>query len=125
MEIPDHLTCSLRNLYAGQEATVRIRCRTIVVFVSQLCPTLCNPWTIARQAPLSIAFSRKEYWSGKKKKKEYWIGLPFPFLGDLLNPEIEPGSSALQEDSLPSELQVKHELVQNWERNTSRLYVVT
>jgi len=28
MGIPDHLTCLLRNLYAGQEATVRARCRT-------------------------------------------------------------------------------------------------
>ena len=73
MEIPDYLTCSLRNLYAGQEATVRIRYRTIVVFVAQLCLTLCNPWTIARQTPLSIGFSRQEYWSG----------LPFLFLGGI------------------------------------------
>ena len=29
MEIPDHLTCFLRNLYAGQEATVRTKCRTM------------------------------------------------------------------------------------------------
>ena len=76
MEIPDYLTCSLRNLYAGQEATVRIRYRTIVVFVAQLCLTLCNPWTIARQAPLSIGFSRQEYWSG----------LPFLFLGESFQP---------------------------------------
>ena len=40
------------------------------------------PWTIARQAPLSMGFSRQEYWSG----------LPFPSLGDLLNPGIEPAS---------------------------------
>ena len=30
----------------------------------QLCPTLCNPWTIARQAPLLMGSSRQEYWSG-------------------------------------------------------------
>ena len=35
-----------------------------------------NPWTVARQAPLFIQFSRQEYWSG----------LPFPPPGDLLNP---------------------------------------
>ena len=43
-----------------------------------LCPTLCNPM-IASQAPLSMEFSRQEYWSG----------LPCPPLGDLPNPGIE------------------------------------
>ena len=51
------------------------------------------PWTISHQAHLCMEFSRQEYWSG----------LPFPFLGDLTDPGIEPGSPALQEDSLPSE----------------------
>ena len=36
-------------------------------------------------------------------KQEYWSGLPFPFPEDLPNPGIEPGSLALQADSLPSE----------------------
>ena len=39
----------------------------------------------------------------KKKKKEYWNGLAFPSSGDLPNPGIEPGSLALQANSLPSE----------------------
>ena len=66
----------------------------VKVLVAQLCPTLCNPmYCISCQAPLSIGFSRQEYWSG----------LPFPSPGDLPNPGIEPGSSALQADSLPSE----------------------
>ena len=52
-------------------------------------------WTVAYQAPLSMGFSRQEYWSG----------LPFPSPGDLPNPGIEPGSPALQADSLPTELQ--------------------
>ena len=52
-----------------------------------------TPWTIAYQAPLSMGFSRQEYWSG----------LPFPSPGDLPDPGIEPRSSALQSDSLPSE----------------------
>ena len=45
MGIPDHLTCLLRNLYAGQEATVRTRHGAVVQFssVAQLSLTLCNP----------------------------------------------------------------------------------
>ena len=31
---------------------------------AQSCLTLCDPWTVARQAPLSMGFSRQEYWSG-------------------------------------------------------------
>ena len=57
-------------------------------------PTLVTPWTAARQAPLSMGFSRQEYWSG----------LPSPSPGDLPNPGIEPGSLALQADSLLTEL---------------------
>ena len=52
-----------------------------------------TPWTVACLAPLSMKFSRQEYWSG----------LPFPSAGDLPNPDIEPGSPALQADSLPTE----------------------
>ena len=52
-----------------------------------------TPWTAARQAPLSMEFSRQEYWSG----------LPCPSSGDLPKPGIEPGSPTLQADSLPSE----------------------
>ena len=53
-----------------------------------------TPWAGARQAPLSVGFSRQEYWSG----------LPFPPPGDLPDPRIKPGSPALQADSLPTEL---------------------
>ena len=52
-----------------------------------------TPWTVAHQAPLSMGFSRQEYWSG----------LPFPSPGDLPNPGIEPWSPALQADGLSSE----------------------
>jgi len=55
--------------------------------------SFATPWTIARQAPLSMNFSRQEYWSG----------LPFPPPGDLLNPGIQPRSPALQRDFLSSE----------------------
>ena len=47
----------------------------------------------ARQAPLSMGFSRQEYWSG----------LPCPPPGDIPNPGIEPRSPTLQVDSLPTE----------------------
>ena len=36
----------------------------VVVKVTQVCPTLAAPWTVACQAPLSMGFSRQEYWSG-------------------------------------------------------------
>ena len=58
------------------------------------CPTLVTPWTVARQAPLSMGFSRQEHWSG----------LSFPSPEDLPNPGIEPRSPALQADSLLTEL---------------------
>ena len=65
--------------------------------VLKSCPTLATPWTVACQTPLSIGFSRQEYWSG----------LPFPSPGDLPNPGIEPRFPTLQADSLPTELQGK------------------
>ena len=34
------------------------------MLIAQLCPTLATPWTVARQAPLSMKFSRQEHWSG-------------------------------------------------------------
>ena len=37
----------------------------------QLCPTLCDPWTAAHQAPPSMGFSRQEYWSGVPDS-DYW-----------------------------------------------------
>ena len=62
--------------------------------VTKSCPTLVTPQTIAFQASLSIGFSRQEYWSE----------LPFPSPEDLPDPGIEPGSPALQADSLLTEL---------------------
>ena len=50
-------------------------------------------WTVAHQAPLSMRFSRQEYWSG----------LPFLSSGDLPDPGIKPRSPALWADSLPPE----------------------
>ena len=44
-----------------------------------------TPWTVAYQVPLSMGFSRQEYWNG----------LPFPSLGDLPDSGIELGSPTL------------------------------
>ena len=50
-----------------------------------------TPWTVARQAPLSMGFSR-----------QCWSGLLFPSPGDLPNPGIEPVSPALAGEFLPT-----------------------
>ena len=52
-----------------------------------------TPWTVAYHAPLSMGFSRQEYWSG----------LPFPSPEDLPDPGIEPRSPEFQADALTSE----------------------
>ena len=52
--------------------------------VAQSCLTLVTPWTVAHQAPLSMGFSRQEYWNG----------FSFPTPGDLPNPGIKPLSLA-------------------------------
>ena len=71
--------------------------------VSKSYPTFLRPpHTVVHQAPLTMGFSRQEYWSG----------LPFPSPGDLPDPGIEPAaptaSPALQEDSLPLSHQTSH-----------------
>ena len=97
-------------------------CVCVCVHV-QLCPALRNPMDyIAHQAPLSIEFSRQEYWKKERKeerkkslsrvwlfatpwtvahqaprskgfsRQEYWTGLPFPPPGDPPHPGIEPES---------------------------------
>ena len=80
-----------------------MHCMCVCVFVCAhaRAHTLCHvrlfvsPSTVAHQVLLSMGFSRQEYWSG----------LPFPCLGDLSDPGIEPASpvsSALQVNSLPT-----------------------
>ena len=76
-----------------------------------------TPWTAARQAPLSMGFSRQEYWSG----------LPLPSPGDLPDPGIEPQPPALQADSLLTELlwkptQRKNSLRSPLWKNSLRFY---
>ena len=60
------------------------------MLVTQLCLTLCNLWSVATQAPLSMGFSKQEYWSG----------LPFPSPWDIPHPGIKPESREWQADSL-------------------------
>ena len=61
--------------------------------VSQSRPALRNLMDCSPKAPLSVEFSRREYWGE----------LPFSSTGDLPDPGMEPRSPALQADSLPSE----------------------
>ena len=58
--------------------------------VSKSCPTLETAWTVTCQAPLSMEFSRQEYWTG----------FPFSSLGHLPDPGLEPMSPVSQVDSL-------------------------
>ena len=53
--------------------------------VAKSCPTLCDPMDYSPPAPMSVEFSRQDYWSG----------LPFPSPGDLPDPGIKPMSPAL------------------------------
>ena len=59
--------------------------------VAQFCLTLCDPWTVAHQAPLLTEFFRQEYWSG----------LTFPSPGDLSKSGIEPRSPASEPPGKP------------------------
>ena len=81
--------CSFAITYASPSPSTNV-CVSLSVTSNSLRPTL---WTVVCHAPLSMAFSKQEYWSG----------LPFPSPGDLPNSGIEPRSPALQADSLPSE----------------------
>ena len=85
---PTNFTCKRRKL--GMKTQ-----QEFGGLVAKLCPTLVTSWTVACQAPLSMGFSKQEYWSV----------LPFPSPGDLPNPGIKPRSPVLQVDSLPTEPQ--------------------
>ena len=67
----------------------------VAVVTKSFMTLLCPPGvTVARQAPLSMGFPRQEYWSG----------LPFPLLGSLSNPGIEPVSPAVEGRFFTTEL---------------------
>ena len=71
----------LKKLY------INLQCVSVNVKSISCVRLFVTPWTVARQAPLSMEFFRQEYWSG----------LPFPSPGDLPNPGIEPGSHITQQ----------------------------
>ena len=66
-------------------------CTFVVQLLSHV-RVFVTPWTVVRQTLLSMGFSRQEYWNE----------LPFPSPGDHPDSGFEPGSPALQADSLPS-----------------------
>ena len=82
--------------------------------VAKSCLTLVTPWTRACQAPLSMGFSRQEYWSG----------LPLPSPGDLPDPGIELRSPALQADSLPTELWGKPKHANTYPEKRANKYII-
>ena len=95
-----HLS-NLLNIYHGQTPNDQILKTTLLTKgrgtpTSLKCESFSHvrlsaiPWTTAHQAPLSMGFSRHEYWSG----------VPFPSPGALPDPGTEPRSPALQADSL-------------------------
>ena len=74
LHVKDSTLCETEDLLTSVE--ISLQCG----LVTELCPTLVTPWTVACQASLSMGFSRQEYCNG----------LPFPSPGDLPNPEIKP-----------------------------------
>ena len=89
----DRRRCPGRQLESFIEKQEEKYLPQCVCLVAQSCLTLCDPMTVAGQSPLSMGFSRQEY----------WCGLPCTPPGDLPNPGTEPRSPALQADSLPSD----------------------
>ena len=103
--LPARLTCPVKALYSRQSCSClsyRAGKHHLLSVNPPWTPCYCclvanlhltlfaTPWTVAHQAPLSIEFSRQEYWSR----------LSFPSLGDLPNSGIKPMSPALQANSL-------------------------
>ena len=70
---------TMKSLLAFRPSTLCMRAKSL-----QSCLTFVTPWTVARQAPLSLGFSRQEYWRR----------LPCPPPGDLPNPGIKPAPPA-------------------------------
>ena len=84
----DNLHCSWKQVsyfhpvstvsYTSHHFSLMFLEMKVKVWVTQSCPFSVTPQTLAQQAPLSMEFSKEEYWSG----------LPFPFLGDRPYPGI-------------------------------------
>ena len=81
---------SVANQYDLYDLCVCVRHSRVWLFAT--------PWTVALKAPLSMELSRQEYWSG----------FSFPSAGTVPDPGVEPGSPALQADSLNDNKQKYH-----------------
>ena len=95
-------SCGEHSIWQMAQSQVALRTYRRACSVAKSYPTLCDPWTVAHQAPLSMGFPRQEYRSG----------LPFPFPEDLPNPRIKPSSlasSALAGRFFTTELSGKQE----------------
>ena len=85
LRVPGHLIFVklLHSVCLSGENCCQIKYRTSMhAKLLQMCLLFMTQWTVACQAPLSMGFSRQEYWSG----------LPYPLPGDLPNWEIKPRS---------------------------------
>ena len=82
------ITFSLKNAYCIWHMRACVRSRLL-----QCVRLFATTWTTGHQAPLSMGFSRQEYWSE----------FPCPPPGDLPDPGVEPRSPPLQMDSLTTE----------------------
>ena len=87
--------CAMRYVLVMEDTVLWERGRVHVSVLSRV-QLFVTPWTVACQAPVSMEFSRQEYWSG----------LPFRPPRVLPDPGIEFASPALQADSVSSELPV-------------------
>ena len=111
MGISDHLTCLLRNLYAGQEPTVRTGHGTtdwFLIFnlglysssssVTQSCPTLCNPMN--RSTPgLPVHHQLPEFNQTHAHRVSDAIQPSHPLLSPLLQPPIPPSIRVFSNES--------------------------
>ena len=74
------------SLFSLGHSHIRLRTHSTPVSISHsVVSDSASLWTVARQSPLSVEYSRPIL-------QEYWSGVPFPSPGDLANPGIEPGS---------------------------------
>ena len=112
-KIDSDLTYCKVSLWS-EKLTVQTGILIFCCLVTKSCLTLFEtPLTVAHQATLSMGFARQEH----------WCGLPFPSPGDLPDPGIKSVSSAVQADSLPTELRGKPVIA--WKNlNISSIYQV-
>ena len=82
----------MKSLVHSHEAPAQSKINKLLLFSCKVVSDpFVTPWTVAHQVPLSMGFSKQEFWSG----------LPFPSPGDLADPEIKPHLPHWQVGSLP------------------------